>query len=194
MSTRDLALRTLVIKHVADVAKAAIAQHRDDLATELANGDRIAVTAPDNPALEIGKVWRTTPKGTAHVTDQAALVAWMAEHYPDHTITVERVPDDRWPAALDVLRHHAPHLLETVTTLPGWAEAEVLGLTVRARQACGPGGELDVPGVAYEPPGDGTVTVRLSDDAPTEIERLWRDGRIDLRTGEVLALPSGEPQ
>jgi hypothetical protein len=46
LSARELALRALIVKHVADVATAAIRERRAALADELANGDRVNVTAP----------------------------------------------------------------------------------------------------------------------------------------------------
>ena len=191
MSTRDLALQALVIKHVCDTTTAAIKERRAALADELANGDRVGVTAPGEPDVEVGLVYRTKPKATAAVTDRPAFTAWMAERYPDNVEPTARLIGD-WSEIFAVLEQHAPHLLDRHIAVRDWAEEEVLHLTVRAKQACGPGGELDIPGVAYEPPGPGTVTVKLSDDGPAVIEQLWREGRIDLRTGEVLALSAGQ--
>ena len=190
MSARDLALQALIVKHVCDVTTAAIKERRAALADEMTNGDRVGVTAPGEPDVEIGLVYRTKPKPTAAVTDRAAFTAWMSQHYPDNVESAARLTGD-WSEIFAVLERHAPHLLDRYTAVRDWAEEEVLHLTVRAKQACGPGGELDIPGVAYEPPGPGTVTVKLSEDGPAVIEQLWREGRIDLRTGEVLALPAG---
>lgn len=190
MSARDLAMRALVVKHLADVAAKAIKDRRADLGEALANGDRLNVTAPDSPDLDLGLVYRTKPKGTAGITDTQAFTEWMAAHYPDRIKWDTRISD--FDEAVQVLREHAPHLVEDVPTVEPWAETEVLRCSERVKQACGPSGELDVPGVAYEPPGPGVVTVKLSDDGPAVIEQLWREGRIDLTTGEVLALPAGE--
>lgn len=189
MSTRDLALRALIVKHLADRTAAAIREHRASLAEEMANGDRVTVASPDGPA-EMGQVWRTKPKGTATVTDRAAFTAWMAERYPERVDTVWQIPEGGWDAVVTLLQEHAPHLLTTHSLVSCWAENEVLKVTERARRACGPGGELDIPGVAYEPPGRGVVTVRLSEDGPALIEDLWRCGRIEL-DGTVTALPTG---
>lgn len=191
MDTRDLAQRALIIKHVADLTAAAIKRHRADLGDAMTNGDRVGVRSPDNPDLKVGMVYRTEPKATAAVTDRVAFTTWMTRHYPDNVESTARLIGD-WSEIFAVLDKHAPHLLDRYTAVRDWAEEEVLHLTIRAKQACGPGGELDIPGVAYEPPGPGTVTVKLGDEGPAEIERLWREGRIDLRTGEVLALPVGQ--
>ena len=186
MNTRDLALRAIVVKYIADVTKSAIAARREDLADAMANGDRVSVTDPEDPEVSLGKVWRTETKGGGVVTDREKFTAWMAQTYPDRVETVATVTNLQ--AAVEVLQRHAPHLVATTTVVSPWAENEVLLATGSAKQACGPGGELDVPGVDYEAPGDGVVTVKLSPDAPAAIARMWRDGRIDLNTGEVLAL------
>jgi hypothetical protein len=187
-----LALRALIVKHIADVTATAIGDRRKDLAAELVNGDRINVSAPDDPDLDMGHVLRTRPKGTAGITDREAFTDWMAKQYPDHVQTVQRITPGREADALAILADVAPDLVTSTTEVCDWAQAEVLRCTVKARQACGPGRELDVPGVAYEPPKPGAVTVNLSADGPEAIEELWRQGRIDLTTGEVLALPAGE--
>lgn len=193
MSTRDLALRALIVRHIADYTASAIKARRAELSDEMADGDRIAVTATDAPDLKLGQVWRTEPKGTASVTDRPGFTEWMAEHYPDGVDTALQVAEGRWEEAVGVLRLHAPHLLVPHMLVKRWAENEVLELTKRAKQACGPGGELDIPGVAYEPPGPGVVTVKLSDDGPALIEEMWRAGRIEL-DGTVKELPAGTEQ
>lgn len=192
MSTRDLAMRALVVKHLANVTAAAIGSRRKDLGEELANGDRVNVSAPDEPDVELGHVLRTRPKGTAGITDRAAFTAWMADRYPDHVETVSQIEPGREADAMAILADVAPDLVRSVPAVCDWAEAEVLRCTEKAKQACGPGRELDVPGVAYEPPKPGTVTVNLASDGPAVIEQLWREGRIDLTSGEVRALPAGE--
>jgi hypothetical protein len=190
VSARDLALRALVVKYVADVATAAIKDRRAALADELANGDRVSVTAPDQPDLDLGCVLRTKPKGSAAVTDRHAFAKWMVTNYPERVQDVTAISTAHLGEAIQILREHAPYVLVEVATVTDWAEAEVLKVTERAKEPCGPGGELDVPGIGYVPPGPGVVTVRLSEDGPAAIEQLWREGRIDLISGEVLALPA----
>lgn len=192
MTVRDLALQALVIKFVADAAAGAIKEKRAALADEMVSGDRVNVTDPTHPEVELGHVLRTKPKGTALVTDRDAFVKWMSVNYPDRVQVVVALPARNQGEATEVLYEHAPHLLEETPTVMSWAENEVLTLTVGAKEPCGPGGELDVPGVTYEPPRPGVVTIKLSEDAPTAIDRMWREGRIDLRTGEIRALPAGD--
>jgi hypothetical protein len=193
VSARDLALRALVVKYVADVATAAIKERRAALADELANGDQVNVTAPDHADLDLGYVLRTKPKGSAIVTDRHAFAKWMTTNYPERVQDVTTIPTTNLGEAITILREHAPYVLVEVATVMDWAEAEVLKVTERAKEPCGPGGELDIPGIGYIPPGSGVVMVKLSDDGPAAIERLWREGRIDLTSGEVLALPAATP-
>ena len=182
VNVRELVARTLIVKHLADVANTAVKQHRRALEEEMVSGDRLSVAG-------IGKIWRTEPSGTARIADRQAFTAWMAEHYPDQVLVETRIAPGWESDAITVLEQHAPRLLRKATTVCDWAESTVLKLSEQARQPCGPGGETDVPGVAYEPPGPGVVTVKLGDAAPAEIERLWREGRIQLQAGEILALP-----
>lgn len=195
MSTRDLALAALVTKCIADLATAAVQDRRAELAAEMAAGDRVGVTAPGQPDVKVGIVYRTEPKGTGVVTDRAAFTKWMTDTYPGRVQVVVTLPrdPDKIAAAVEVLYRHAPHLLSELPVVEPWAENEVLACTARAREACGPGGELDIPGIAYEPPGPGVVTVKLSGDGPAVIEALWCEGRIDLRTGHILELETSEP-
>jgi hypothetical protein len=194
MTARDLALRALVTKHVADIAAIAIKTSRAELADEMVNGDRINVTDPDDRGVDLGHVLRTKPRGTAVITDRVAFTTWMAATYPGRVQAVITLPtdSDRITAAVEVLYEHARYLLSEALVIEKWAENEVLKCTERAKEPCGPGGELDVPGIAYEPPGAGVVTVKLSDDAPAAIERLWREGRIDLQSGQVLELEESD--
>lgn len=192
MTSRDLALRALVVKHLADVTGAAIKQHRAELAGEMTNGDRINVTDPASPDVDLGHVLRTKPKGNALIIDRAAFVKWMSVNYPDRVQVVIDLPQRNLGEAVEVLYQHAPHLLEETPTVLPWAENEVLACTERAKEPCGPGGELDIPGVTYEPPRPGAITIKLSADAPEAIERMWLEGRINLHTGEIRALPAGD--
>jgi hypothetical protein len=195
VNARNLALHALVTKHVADLAATAIKTRRAELADEMANGDRVNVTDPDNREIDLGHVLRTKPRGIAVITNRDAFTTWMATTYPGRVQAVITLPtdSDRIAAAVEVLYEHARHLLSEDLVVEKWAENEVLRCTERAKEPCGPGGELGVPGVTYQPPGDGVVTVKLSDDAPAVIERLWRNGRIDLRSGQVLELETSDP-
>jgi hypothetical protein len=145
---------------------------------------------PLHPDLDLGHVLRTKSKGSAVVTDRHAFTKWMATNYLERVQDVTTISTANLGEAIQILREHTPHVLVKVATVTDWAEAEVLKVTERAKEPCGPGGELDIPGIGYVPPGPGAVTVRLSNDGPAAIDQLWREGRIDLTSGEVS--PSGQ--
>lgn len=184
MSVRDLAQRAIVMKHIADVTAGEIANRRKELAEEMANGDRTNVSDPEDSSTDLGYVLRTKTKGSATVSDRDKFTAWVAEAYPDRIKYIPTIAD--LTAAVEVLQEHAPHLLDVKTAVEPWAEHEILLLTAKAKQPCGPGGEVGVPGVIYEPPKSGTINVKVSEEAPEVFGRLWRQGRIDLHTGEIL--------
>lgn len=188
LNHRELALRALVTKCVAETARAATANLREELAAALGAGDRVTVRSPDGDG-DVGMVYRTNPKGTARVTDEHLFTAWMKEKYPDRVQFVSKLDEVDISEVIQVLTRHAPYLIRQVPLVRPWATNEVLELTKRACKSCGPGGEPDVPGVSWEPPGDGVVTVRLSDDGPDVIKRLWRTGRVDVESGEVRGTP-----
>ena len=193
MSTaHELAVQALVTKYLADVTAQAMKGRRVELQEALANGDRVTGTAPGD-GTELGCVSRSKPSGTGVITDRTAFVAWMAEHYPEHVETVTQIAAGQEASALAVLASISPDLVSSTTRVREWAEVEVLRCTERAQHGCGPGGEADIPGVAYQQPGPGTVIVRLASDAPATIERLWREGRIDLTAGTIHALPVAVP-
>jgi hypothetical protein len=188
MNTPDLAVRALIVKVVANLTDAAKDARKKDLEEVMSNGERHYGYDPDNPDVELGYVLRTKPKGSAAVTDREKFTAWMAETYPEQVKTMATITD--LAAAVEVLREHAPSLLTMETVVQPWAESAVLLFTIAAKQPCGPSKELDVPGIGYKPPKPGTVTVNPSPGAAAVVADLLSRGRIDLPTGEVLALES----
>lgn len=93
-------------------------------------------------------------KKRARVLATEALLDWVEENYPDDVIT------------------------ETVTTrrLTDQFLAAVKRSTESAGEPCGPGGELDIPGVSLT---DGYLSMRFSDDADEAIGYLWRNGKLN---------------
>ena len=189
---RDAAQRALVMKYLAELTAAGVKEQREQLAGLMMNGDRVGVPDPGGTGSELGIVVRSKPQPSAVVVDRVKFAGWMAEHYPGRVHTVVSLPEENLEAAIQVLHSSAPELLDEELMVEDWAESEVLACTVRAGEPCGPGGELDVPGVVFQPAGEGTVQVRLGADAPRMIEELWRTGRIDLVSGNVLELPEGD--
>lgn len=186
MNTPDLAVRALIVKTVANLTDAAKDARKKDLEAVMSNGERHYGYDPYDPDVELGYVLRNKTKGSAAVSDRGAFTAWMAATYPDKVKTVATITDLN--AAVEVLQKYAPDLVEMVVVVQPWAENEVLLATVSAKEPCGPGKELDVPGITYTAPKPGAVTVNPSPDAPAAVADMLQRGRINLHTGEVLAL------
>ncbi len=184
---RDVAFRALVVKCITDFAQASVVDRRRELSSMLGAGDRVTVRSPDGGG-DVGMVYRTKPKGTARISDKYLFTEWMRKHYPDRVQLTQKLDEVDLGEVIQVLVRHAPYLVRNIPVVMPWAENEVLEMTKRSRKPCGPGGEIDVPGVVWDPPGDGVVTVRLSEDGPDVIRRLWREGRVDLESGEVKAV------
>lgn len=192
MTARDHTLPAIIAAVLKKRITAVHEQHRAAMAAEgMVNGEKFVAVDPDYPELVLGEVLRTKPEPTAAIADRPAFTRWMSVAYPDRVRVGLSLPSANLAQAIEVLHAHAPHLLDECPMVLDWAEREVLRCTVAARQACGPGGELDVPGVEYRPPAPGVVTVKPSADAPAAIERMWREGRIDITTGELLAIEGG---
>lgn len=191
MNGRDeSALNATIAARIIERASEVKAAGRRNLEDHLRSGDRMTVVSSLD-AIELGMVYRTKPKASAVVSDMPTLVAWHAQHYPERLTTRNEIRDGAHDEAMAVLTEHAPHLLTSRMVLPDWALGEVRHATVAAKQACGPGGELDMPGVVFEPPGDGSVVVKPGPDADEAIAALWRAGRIG-EDGHLLALPAGQ--
>ncbi len=101
-------------------------------------------------------------KRTARINTMA-LLEWAKVNYPEEVTS------------------------QTVTTysLSPLFMAAVKRATEKAGQPCGPGGELDIPGVSL---GDGYLTVRPAEGSAEAIDHLWSTGRlgtVDLPLGEL---------
>lgn len=93
-----------------------------------------------------------------------ALLPWVQAHYPEH---VEE------------------NTITTHTIYGGFLEA-IKKATERAGEPCGPGGELDLPGVSLAP---GYLAVRAADGGDELIAHLWQQGRLgtlDLTSTNIL--------
>jgi hypothetical protein len=81
---RLLAGRQVFTKVIQDDVKRAFAATRDELEPRLAADEGIAAELPDGT--RIGTVKRSKPRRAPTVTDEAALLAWVAEHRPDEIV------------------------------------------------------------------------------------------------------------
>lgn len=189
MSISDTALRLIALAELRKAVSAADKQARVD--TGLERGDRKTVRHPLDSTLKLGTVTMTDPAPAARVSDQAKFTAWMQQHYPDHCREDTHVTGPT-ATVIEVLRRHAPHLLSTVVEVPDYATTEVLRLSEKAGQPCGPGGELDVPGIEVSE-STPTLQVRSSPYAAAAITELWQSGALDL-DGTVRALPGPDAE
>ncbi|SNR44603.1 hypothetical protein SAMN06265360_10664 [Haloechinothrix alba] len=190
MSMKQHALAQAVLSEVAARAYQARDEHRAQLRAQLDRGDGITARSPITGA-KLGKATLTDPKPKAAVSRGEDLDAWILEHYPEYVEQRERIVPGAERDAMQVLTEHAPHLVETYRQVPQWARDKVVKSSQAAGQPCGPGGEVDVPGVDVTVP-DASLQYRRAEDSTAEIERLVQAGLVDLATGEVRELEAGE--
>jgi hypothetical protein len=153
----DTVLRVAALKVLKDYVTARYDEAREEMKARLNKGDRLTARSPLNDE-KIGAVWLTDPERVASVVDPAALLSWVEMHYPEKVISPYRVT-----ASEDQIRtllfEHAPEwLAREQKVLPAFL-AELLKLAVEVGAAVGPGGEMDVPGIAIKV-RDGVVTCR----------------------------------
>lgn len=155
-------LRAAVLKVLAERVLAAKKDAGDEAKDSMRVGDRLN---PELDGVRIASVTKAKGRSTTtvRVTDEAALTAWVAQHYPDKIVrSVDR------------------SLRETI-----------LYSSKSAGEPCGPGGELDVPGLEVEHrEGEPTLSVRLTDEAEAAVEAMWAVGGLGL-DGTVRELSGG---
>lgn len=153
-----------------ELGKALLAQHYPDGRTERTRsplGDRL------------GSVLRTDPDPRWQVVDRDALHAHLRT-FPDATETVFEIADE--PAAIEVLRVHAPHLLVEVTRVKQQWVDDALAQSRATQEAAAPG----IDRVKER----GVMTVKPDKAAFAAVQRLVARGLIgwDGRP----ALPAGD--
>lgn len=157
----DTVLRVAALKVLKDYVSARYDEARDEMQTRLSKGDRLTARSPLNDE-KIGAVWLTDPERVASVVDPAALLSWVEMHYPEKVHSPYRVT-----ASEDQIRtllfEHAPEwLVREQKVIPSFV-AELLKLAAEVGEAVGPGGEMDVPGIAIKT-REGVVTCRPDKD------------------------------
>lgn len=188
---RDVALRLGVLT----VLKARVTEAEQDarraLAALMAKGDTTVVTNPVNPVQEIATVTRSKPKPKADVTSRSKVEEWVRANYPGKVETKTRVTGPQHEV-LEVLREHAPWLIEDTTVVPDYVVNELCLLASRAGEPVGFGGEMGEhapPGITVNTP-EGSLRVTVAAGGVDVVEEMWAAGVVDL-DGQVLALPAG---
>ncbi|WP_009473838.1 hypothetical protein [Rhodococcus sp. JVH1] len=145
-------------------------------------GDRVTARVQLNgESIKLGSVTRTDPDPELKVVDQKAFDTWVVDNMGDNTVAEYRFGDDEKVA--EVLRKHAPHLVQEVrVAAPGWANDAI---TLAGR------GEGPIPDGVDFVTKDSVLQVRPdAKTAPTLIPELWRLGILDIR--ELVAIGGGE--
>lgn len=158
----DPEFRVGALKWLADYTKKQYDKAHDELARSMKRGARLPGCSPldDRP---LSMAYMSDPDCKLRISDESALVDWMAQHYPDHTEQAQQItgaPDD----VLAVVAAYAPHLVSTTTRVCDWAMRELRTVSEANGAVTGPGGEMDVPGVEINRPNP-QLTVRLAKDA-----------------------------
>lgn len=159
MDLNKLAVRVAVFKALRDRITASYDAARQDLGQHLGPEGRRNAMVADAKIASMS----VSKAGRITVTDERALADWVAAHYPTE---VEQKPSVR-PAFLRLIRE--------------CSEA--------AGEPCGPGGELDIPGLAI---GEPYVIARWAPGGEELIGELWRQGRIGIEDGVIREIEEGQ--
>lgn len=166
MSSNDvaeLARRIAVASRIRTLADKLERDTKIELRDALAGRGSVAAVDPGSGA-EIGLV--TIPKASPGKTlvnvDDDTVAVWLAEHYPEY--------------------------VQTKPVMHEWARAELVRLAEQAEAPVGPGGEVDLPGVAvtFTDPRPGAPSFRAAPDADVVIAEMVATGHLTLPT--LLAL------
>ena len=152
MTDSSLMMRVAALKVLSEFTKQQYDEARAEAEQQLTPGDRRMVRSPLHGE-KIGAVAMTDPKPVCEVTNEPALRAWLAAHYPEQVETGYEVTATQ-RELVDVLFQHAPHLLHSKSRIKPEALRDLRAAAVSLGQPVGPGGEADVPGLTVRtPPG-----------------------------------------
>jgi hypothetical protein len=152
VTVHDIATRLVVLRHLRDRIDQARTASNIDLLEAGEVGDR---TTAKLDGETIGSVTLTRGRETAQVIDEAALTAWVTDHYPSE---IEHVTKVR-PAFVAVL-------LKTVKENGGWIDKvtgefhHVDGVDIRV--------------------GDPYVSVKPADGSAEVVAKAWQERRIEI--------------
>lgn len=173
MSLKEDVLAAALVKVIKDRVADADRNGRADLLAQLVAAHEamgvksVSVELPDGT--KVGTVTLTSPRAGVHIDDDAFL-AWVAAEHPTEVVRAVREPFRRAIAAR--LKIVGDDVIDTATgEAVAWA-------SVRP---------------AADKPT--SFSVRFADGGREEIERAWRDGRLDpLAHLAAPALPAGGEQ
>lgn len=153
--------------------------------TGLTPGSKLMVYSPVD-GKKLGAVSMSDPDEKPVITDEKVFAAWVEKTYPD---------DIEWDFEIvgtheqvcDVLFNHAPALVKRIAKVTPHFRARVLEESLEHGAPVGPGGELDLPGVAMLK-GEPRVSCLAAKEALPSVARLMRE-HLPL---ELLAGPDPE--
>jgi hypothetical protein len=192
LSPRDAALLRLgVLTVLKNRVMEAERDARDAVSGYLNKGNNSTVTNPLNGEQSIAEVSKTKPRNKADVVNRRAVETWILANYPgkveSKTVVIGSEAD-----VIDVLREHAPFLLDQVTEVPDYVVNELVLKSQAAGQPVGFGGEVGEkapPGITVSAP-DGQLRVVVQEGGAEAVEEMWAAGVVDL-DGQLIALPAG---
>jgi hypothetical protein len=166
-------------------AKSAYDTARIQVEKDMKRSDRLSVWDPEEKVY-LGAVSKSNPEKTAGVGDAEAFLAWVKATYPDDVDWDMDIvgPDDEVKA---VLYQHAKHLVKLKEIVKPSFRASVLEASNAAKEAAGPGGELDVPGIIMSAAASSNVSFRPSPEAAATLTELIRNGTV--KVPDLLDVP-----
>ena len=163
MGAREQSLRLVEQCAVQSEIKAIIDRGRAELLDQLGAGERVGTT-------DIGFVTVTRPKDEAVIVEPGQLDVFLGME--GATVAETTIVDH--DAAVEVLAVHAPHLVEVVQRIPGWAHAAAQKRALAGEQ---------IPGIAVRP-GRSVVQVRAA--------QATKDRAREILSGGLPALEAGQ--
>jgi len=175
---RDLSLGLVALSYVYKKVGAALKERRETSVSSLIPEERVAAISPIDGSV-LGHITRTKKEPVARVVDEAALMAHIHDTTPEGLEDVD-VINATTEQVIDVLRAHAPYLLESEVRIKPYALNEAFKAALAG---------AEVPGVEIDRPL-GTVNTYPGKDAGAAIEAVVRSGRVAL-DGTVTKLIEG---
>lgn len=185
----DLALRVAALKVLKDYIEEQYTWARAEAARTLKRGERLVARSPLDDS-KIATIPMSDPKHETTITDETAVTDWYREHYPEMVTSGYKVIGSQ-AEVIAVLFAHAPHLIKRTQALQLEALHELKRSSAALGQPCGPGAELDIPGVKVSLP-DPVLTCRPAEGAFDIIRDLYNQGVLELDGTVHIALPDGE--